>query len=409
MFYGRTNPIEGVRMSAPQPTKDDRFTFGLWTVGWQARDPFGDATRPAVDVVESVHRLAELGAYGVTFHDDDVIPFGSDTAARDKHIKRFRAAVDETGLVVPMVTTNLFTHPVFKEGGLTANDREVRRFAMRKVMRNMDLAAELGARTYVLWGGREGTEVDTAKDLIAALDRYAEAIDTLAAYSEARGYGLRFALEPKPNEPRGDIFLPTIGHAIAFINKLEHAHLVGINPEVGHEQMSNLNYTHGIAEAIWLGKLFHIDLNGQHGPKFDQDLVFGHGDLLQAFSTVDLLENGGPQGGQAYDGPRHFDYKPMRTEDMDGVWRSAAANMRTYLLLKERAAAFRADPEVQEALAAARVPELRRPTLAEGETFEDLLADRSAFEDFDAETVAQRGAGVVRLDQLMLEHVLGAR
>ena len=396
-------------MSTPQPTREDKFSFGLWTVGWPARDPFGDATRPALDPVESVHRLAELGAYGVTFHDDDVIPFGSGTTARDEHIKRFRAALDETGLVVPMVTTNLFTHPVFKEGGLTANDREVRRFAMRKVMRNMDLAAELGARTYVLWGGREGTEVDTAKDLIAALDRYAEAIDTLAAYSEARGYGLRFALEPKPNEPRGDIFLPTIGHAIAFINKLEHAHLVGINPEVGHEQMSNLNYTHGIAEAIWLGKLFHIDLNGQHGPKFDQDLVFGHGDLLQAFSTVDLLENGGPQGGPAYDGPRHFDYKPMRTEDMDGVWRSAAANMRTYLLLKERAAAFRADPEVQEALAAARVPELRRPTLAEGETFEDLLADRSAFEDFDAETVAQRGAGVVRLDQLMLEHVLGAR
>ena len=396
-------------MSSPQPSRDDKFTFGLWTVGWPARDPFGDATRPALDPVESVHRLAELGAYGVTFHDDDVIPFGSDTAARDHHIKRFRAAVDETGLVVPMVTTNLFTHPVFKEGGLTANDREVRRFAMRKVMRNMDLAAELGARTYVLWGGREGTEVDTAKDLIAALDRYAEAIDTLAAYSEARGYGLRFALEPKPNEPRGDIFLPTIGHAIAFITKLEHAHLVGINPEVGHEQMSNLNYTHGIAEAIWLGKLFHIDLNGQHGPKFDQDLVFGHGDLLQAFSTVDLLENGGPQGGPAYDGPRHFDYKPMRTEDMDGVWRSAAANMRTYLLLKERAAAFRADPEVADALAAARVPELRRPTLAEGETFEDLLADRSAFEDFDAETVARRGAGVVRLDQLMLEHVLGAR
>ncbi|WP_100501954.1 xylose isomerase [Geodermatophilus chilensis] len=396
-------------MTTLQPTPENKFTFGLWTVGWTARDPFGDATRPAVDPVESVHRLAELGAYGVTFHDDDVIPFGSDTTARDNHIKRFRAALDETGLGVPMVTTNLFTHPVFKEGGLTANDREVRRYAMRKVMRNMDLAAELGAQTYVLWGGREGTEVDTAKDLIAALDRYAEAIDTLAAYSEARGYGLRFALEPKPNEPRGDIFLPTIGHAIAFINKLEHAHLVGINPEVGHEQMSNLNFTHGIAEAIWLGKLFHIDLNGQHGPKFDQDLVFGHGDLLQAFSTVDLLENGGPQGGPAYDGPRHFDYKPMRTEDMDGVWRSAAANMRTYLLLKERAAAFRADPEVQEALAAARVPELRRPTLAEGETFEDLLADRSAFEDFDAETVGQRGAGVVRLDQLMLEHLLGAR
>jgi len=396
-------------MSTLQPTREDKFSFGLWTVGWPAADPFGTATRAPVDVVESVHRLAEMGAYGVTFHDDDVIPFGSDTAARDAHIARFRAALADTGLVVPMVTTNLFTHPVFKEGGLTANDRDVRRYALRKVMRNMDLAAELGAQTYVLWGGREGTEVDVAKDLIGSLDRYAEAIDTLAAYSESRGYGLRFALEPKPNEPRGDIFLPTVGHALAFISKLEHADLVGINPETGHEQMSNLNFTHGIAEAIWLGKLFHIDLNGQHGPKFDQDLVFGHGDLLQAFSTVDLLEHGGPDGGPAYDGPRHFDYKPLRTEDMDGVWRSAEANMRTYLLLKERAAAFRADPEVQEALAAAQVPEIRQATLGAGETFEELLADRSAFEDFDAEAAAQRGAGVVRIDQLMIEHLLGAR
>jgi len=395
-------------MSDLKPTREDKFTFGLWTVGWTGTDPFGSNTRKPVDVVESVHKLAEMGAYGVTFHDDDVIPFGSDAAARDEIIKRFRGAIEETGLVVPMVTTNLFSHPVFKEGGLTANDREVRRFAMRKVMRNMDLAAELGAQTYVLWGGREGTEVDVAKDLFASLDRYAEAIDTLAQYSEDRGYGLKFALEPKPNEPRGDIFLPTIGHAIAFINKLQHKDLVGINPEVGHEQMSNLNYTHGIAEALWLGKLFHIDLNGQHGPKFDQDLVFGHGDLLQAFSTVDLLENGPALGGPSYDGPRHFDYKPGRPEDMDGVWRSAAANMRTYLLLKERAAAFRADPEVQEALAAAKVDELRTPTLGEG-GYAELLNDRSALEDFDAEAVAQRGAGVVRIDQLMVEHVLGAR
>ena len=395
-------------MSDLQPTREDKFTFGLWTVGWLGVDPFGSATRQPIDVVESVHKLAELGAYGVTFHDDDVIPFGSDAAARQSIIDRFKGAIEETGLVVPMVTTNLFSHPVFKEGGLTANDREVRRFAMRKVMRNMDLAAELGAQTYVLWGGREGTEVDVAKDLFASLDRYAEAIDTLAQYSEDRGYGLKFALEPKPNEPRGDIFLPTIGHAIAFINKLQHKDLVGINPEVGHEQMSNLNYTHGIAEALWLGKLFHIDLNGQHGPKFDQDLVFGHGDLLQAFSTVDLLENGGQFGAPTYDGPRHFDYKPGRPEDLDGVWRSAAANMRTYLLLKERAAAFRADPEVQEALAAAKVDELRTPTLGEG-GYEELLNDRSALEDFDAETVAQRGAGVVRIDQLMVEHVLGNR
>jgi xylose isomerase len=396
-------------MSAPQPTKDDRFTFGLWTVGWPARDPFGDATRPALDPVESVHRLAELGAYGVTFHDDDLIPFGSDDTARDDHIKRFRAALEETGLVVPMATTNLFTHPVFKEGGLTNNDRDIRRYALRKVMRNMDLAAELGAQTYVLWGGREGAEVDSAKDLKAALDRYREGIDTLAQYSIDRGYGLRFALEPKPNEPRGDIFLPTIGHALGFISTLEHADLVGLNPEVGHEQMANLNYTHGIAQALWQGKLFHIDLNGQKGPRFDQDLVFGHGDLLSAFATVDLLENGFPSGGPRYEGPRHFDYKPLRTEDVSGVWESAAANMRTYLLLKERAAAFRADPEVQEALAAARVPELAQPTLGEGETYEQLLADRSAYEDFDAGTAGARPGGQVRLSQLALEHLLGAR
>jgi xylose isomerase len=391
------------------PTREDKFTFGLWTVGWQARDPFGDATRPALDPVESVHRLAELGAYGVTFHDDDLIPFGSDDSERAKTIERFKTALEETGLVVPMATTNLFTHPVFKEGGLTNNDRDVRRYALRKVMRNMDLAAELGASTYVLWGGREGAEVETAKDLKAALDRYREGIDTLAQYSEDRGYGLRLALEPKPNEPRGDIFLPTIGHALGFISSLQHADLVGLNPEVGHEQMSNLNFTHGIAQALWQGKLFHIDLNGQHGPKFDQDLVFGHGDLLSAFATVDLLENGFPSGGPTYDGPRHFDYKPLRTEDIDGVWASAAANMRTYLLLKERAQAFRADPEVAEALQAARVAELARPTMGEGESIEDLLTDRSAFEDFDVDAAAQRGAGAVRLSQLAVEHALGAR
>jgi xylose isomerase len=385
------------------PRPEHRFTFGLWTVGWQARDPFGDASRPPLDPVESVTRLAELGAYGVTFHDDDVVPFGSDEGAREHHLKRFRAALDEVGLAVPMVTTNLFTHPLFKEGAFTANDRDVRRYAIRKVMRNLDLAAELGAETYVFWGGREGAEVDVAKDVRAALDRYREAIDTLAAYVTDRGYGIRFALEPKPNEPRGDIFLPTVGHALAFISSLEHHEMVGLNPEVGHEQMSNLNFVHAIAQALWHGKLFHIDLNGQHGPKFDQDLVFGHGDLLSAFALVDLLETGG------YDGPRHFDYKPLRTEAIDGVWASAAANMRTYLLLKERAAAFRADPEVQAALAAAGVPDLAVPTLAEGETYADLLADPTAFESFDAEAKGDRSHGATVLDQLAIEHLLGAR
>ena len=386
------------------PTAADKFTFGLWTVGWQARDPFGDATRAPIDPVETVHRLAELGAAGVAFHDDDLIPAGSDSAVRDKHIARFRDALTETGMTVPMVTTNLFTHPVFKDGAFTSNDRSVRRYALRKVMRNLELAAELGASTYVLWGGREGSETDAAKDVRAALERMREGIDLLAQYSIDQGYNLRFALEPKPNEPRGDILLPTVGHALAFISTLEHHEMVGVNPEVGHEQMSNLNFVHAISQALWQGKLFHIDLNGQHGPKFDQDLVFGHGDLLSAFFLVDLLEHGSP-----YDGPRHFDYKPMRTEDLDGVWASAAANMRTYLLLRERAAAYRADPDVQEALAASLVPELAVPTLSEGESYADLLADESAFESFDADKVGERGFGFGRLDQLALEHLMGAR
>lgn len=391
------------------PTPDDKFTFGLWTVGWQARDPFGDATRAPLDAVEAVHRLADLGAYGVTFHDDDLVPFGADDADRGKRIEAFKKALDETGMKAPMLTTNLFTHPVFKDGGFTSNNREIRRYALRKVMRNLDLAAELGAHTYVFWGGREGAETDSAKDVRVALDRYREGLDTLASYVKDKGYGLRFALEPKPNEPRGDIFLPTIGHALAFINSLEHSEMVGLNPEVGHEQMAGMNFVHGIAQALWHGKLFHIDLNGQHGPKYDQDLVFGHGDLLSAFFLVDLLENGGPDGGPAYDGPRHFDYKPLRTEDYDGVWASAASNMRTYLLLKERAKAFRADPEVQAAMAAANIGGLAVPTLAAGETYADLLADKASFEDFDADAVGAKGIGYVALDQLAVEHVLGAR
>ena len=394
---------------AAQPQASDRFSFGLWTVGWPARDPFGDATRPPLDPVESVHRLAELGAWGVTFHDDDLIPFGSSASERDKHIARFKDALAETGIVVPMMTTNLFTHPVFKDGGFTSNDRGVRRFALRKVLRNIDLAAELGASTYVFWGGREGSESDGAKDVHAALDRYREGIDLLAGYVKDKGYGIRFAIEPKPNEPRGDILLPTVGHALAFIEQLEHRDMVGVNPEVGHEQMAGLNYVAGIAQALWAGKLFHLDLNGQRGPKFDQDLVFGHGDLLNAFFLVDLLEHGPQGGGPVYEGPRHFDYKPARTENIDGVWASAAANMSTYLLLKERAAAYRADPEVQAAWEQGGVAALATPTLDAGEDVSGLLADRSAFEDYDPTVAGDRGYGFVRLNQLAIEHLLGAR
>ncbi|MBV9846413.1 MAG: xylose isomerase, partial [Kutzneria sp.] len=293
--------------------------------------------------------------------------------------------------------------PVFRDGAFTSNDRSVRRYALRKVAANLDLAAELGATTYVMWGGREGSESDAAKNISDALDRYRECVDTLAQYVLDHGYNLRFALEPKPNEPRGDILLPTIGHALAFISSLEHHEMVGVNPEVGHEQMAGLNFVHGVGQALWQGKLFHIDLNGQRGPKFDQDLVFGHGDLLSAFFLVDLLENGG------YEGPRHFDYKPARTEDTDGVWASAAANMRTYLLLRDRASAFRSDPRVRDALRAARLDQLATPTLAAGESFTDLLADRGAYEDFDADAVAERGYGFVALNQLAIEHLMGVR
>jgi xylose isomerase len=392
------------------PTRDDKFSFGLWTVGYNGSDPFGGPTRPPLDVVEAVTRLAELGAYGLTFHDDDLFPFGSSDAERQKQIDRLKQALADTGMIVPMVTTNLFSAPVFKDGGFTSNDRGVRRFAMRKAMRQLELGVELGAKTFVMWGGREGAEYDSAKDIRGALERYREAVNLFAQYVTDKGYDIRFAIEPKPNEPRGDILLPTVGHAIAFIETLERPELFGVNPEVGHEQMAGLNFTSGIAQALYQGKLFHIDLNGQKGIKYDQDLVFGHGDLANAFALVDLLENGGANGGPSYTGPRHFDYKPSRTEDITGVWNSASANMRTYLLLKERAAAFRADPEVQEALAASQVARINEPTLTAGESYDDLLADRSAFEEFDADSYfGAKGFGFVHLNQLALEHLLGAR
>ena len=380
------------------PTPADKFTFGLWTVGWQARDPFGDATREALDPVRTVNELAARGAYGVTFHDDDLIPFGSNDSDRQSHIDRFKSALATSGMKVPMATTNLFSHPVFKDGAFTSNDRDIRRYSIKKTMRNIDLAAELGAEIYVAWGGREGAESDGAKDAYVALDRFREAFNTLGQYVLDNGYNIKFAIEPKPNEPRGDIFLPTIGHALAFINSLDHPELVGLNPEVGHEQMAGLNFVHGIAQALWHKKLFHIDLNGQHGPKFDQDLVFGHGDLKSAFFLVDLLER------YEYSGPKHFDYKPARTESDKGVWESATANMRTYLMLKERVSAFRSDPRVIAAMAESNIPGLTEPTLASGETWRDLAKD-----SFDVEAAGKRGYHYEALDQLALEHLMGAK
>jgi len=378
------------------PTPADKFTFGLWTVGWQARDPFGDATRGALDPVRTFNELAARGAYGVTFHDDDLIPFGSDDSSRRGHIDRFKKALDETGMKVPMATTNLFSHPVFKDGAFTSNDRDIRRYALRKAMRNIELAVELGAHTYVCWGGREGAESDAAKDAYVAHERMREAFNLLGQFVIDNGYKIKFAIEPKPNEPRGDIFLPTIGHALAFIYTLDHPELVGLNPEVGHEQMAGLNFVHGIAQALWQKKLFHIDLNGQHGPKFDQDLVFGHGDLKSAFFLVELLER------YKYDGPKHFDYKPGRTEDDRGVWDSATANMRTYLALKERATAYRNDPRVIAAQKDSNIPGLTENTMAAGESWKDLAKD-----SFDVEAAGVRGYQYEALNQLALEHLMG--
>jgi xylose isomerase len=378
------------------PTPQDKFTFGLWTVGWQARDPFGDATREALDPVRTVNELAKRGAYGVTFHDDDLIPFGSSPSDRSAHIARFKKALDETGMKVPMATTNLFSHPVFKDGAFTSNNRDIRRYAIRKVMTNIELAVELGAHTYVCWGGREGAETDIGKDPVVALERMREAFNILGQFVIDKGYNIKFAMEPKPNEPRGDIFLPTIGHALAFINSLDHPELVGLNPEVGHEQMAGLNFVHGIGQALFHKKLFHIDLNGQHGPKYDQDLVFGHGDLKSAFFLVDLLDR------YNYDGPKHFDYKPMRTESDEGVWASASANMRTFIILQERARAFRADPRTKAALEKSGVNELLQPTVASGESWKDI-----AHENFDVEAAGKRGYHYEELDQLALEYLIG--
>jgi xylose isomerase len=382
---------------APRP--EHHFTFGLWTVGNPGRDPFGHEVRPPLDPVESVHRLAELGAYGVNFHDDDLVPPGSTAAERERIVKRFRKALDETGLKVPMATTNLFSRPIFKEGAFTANDPAIRRYAVAKTLDAIDLGVELGATVYVMWGGREGVEADAAKPVADALDRYAEAVDICCQYVIDRGYDLRFALEPKPNEPRGDMFLPTVGHALAFINELEHPDMVGVNPEFAHETMSGLSFHHAVAQALWQRKLFHIDLNGQRIGKFDQDYRFGSEGIRDAFYLVQLLEDSG------WEGMRHFDAHPYRTETADGVWEFAKGCMRTYLILAEKAQRFRTDPAIQEALAAAKVDQLSEPTLAEGD-IGGLRRDAAAS---NVEALAGQGYGHERLDQLVTELLLGVR
>jgi xylose isomerase len=376
---------------------EPRFTFGLWTVGNPGRDPFGGPTRAPVDPVDSVKQLAERGAWGVSLHDDDLVPPGSSAADRDRIVARFKAALEETGMGVGMATTNLFGHPAFKDGAFVSNDRRVRRAAIGKAMRAIDLGAELGGEVYVFWGGREGTEAAVAKDPRDALERYREAVNVLVEYSESQGYGFRFALEPKPNEPRGDLFLPTVGHALHFISTLDRPELVGVNPEVAHETMAGLSFHHAVGQALWAGKLFHIDLNGQDVGRYDQDFRFGAEDLKEAFLLVRLLERAG------YDGPRHFDAHSFRNEDAAGVWDFAEGCMRTYRALADAAERFDALPEVQEALEAASTPELAVASV-DGDEPDALKAEAGQLD-----ALAERGYYNEKLDQILVEVLLGVR
>src|SRR5262245_30701585 len=323
------------------PTPKDKFTFGLWTVGNRGRDPFGEFVRPPLDPVLAVHKLAEAGAYGVNFHDNDLVPIDAALAERDRIVNAFRKALDATGMTVPMATTNLFTDPAFKDGAFTSHDPNVRAYALHKTMHAMDLGVELGARTYVFWGGREGAEVDAAKDPIEAIKRFREAIDFLCEYARDQKYALRFALEAKPNEPRGDIYMATTAAYLAFIPTLARPEMVGVNPEVAHEQMAGLNFLHAVAQAWEAGKLFHIDLNDQVSGRYDQDFRFGSANVKAAFWLVKFLEDVG------YEGPRHFDAHAYRTEDYEGVKDFARGCMRTYLILKARAKRWNSDREIQ--------------------------------------------------------------
>src|SRR2546421_739055 len=384
------------------PKKEDKFSFGLWTVGNRGRDPFGDFVRPALDPIDSVKRLSQLGAWGINLHDNDLVPIDATPAERDRIVREFKQALNDCGVVVPMATTNLFFHPVFKDGAFTSVDPTIRAYALQKTMHAIDLGVELGASTYVFWGGREGVDTEASKDPIVAIQRMRDAINFLCRYAIDSGYTLRFALEPKPNEPRSDTYLPTIGHMLAFISTLDHPEMVGVNPEVAHEHMAGLNFVHGVAQAIEANKLFHIDLNDQKGPRFDQDLRFGSENIKSMFFLVKLLEE------KQYSGPRHFDAHAYRTENVEGVWDFALGCMRTYNMFKEKVRRFQADTEIQQLL---------NEINSGDSTYEKMLGSgysanvvRQLKEAvFDPDALGQRGFQYERLDQLTVEIILGTR
>jgi xylose isomerase len=384
------------------PRKEDKFSFGLWTVGNRGRDPFGDVVRPDLNPVHSVRKLSELGAWGINLHDNDLVPFDATPAERDRIVREFKQALNDYGMVVPMATTNLFFHPIFKDGAFTSVDPSIRAFALQKTMRSIDLGVELGAKTYVFWGGREGVDAEASKDPVEAVKRMREAINFLSEYVIDNGYDLRFALEPKPNEPRSDTYFPTIGHMLAFIYTLDHPDMIGLNPEVAHEHMAGLNFVHGVAQALEVGKLFHIDLNDQKGPRFDQDLRFGSESIKSMFFLVKLLEDKG------YDGPRHFDAHAYRTEDEQGVWDFAAGCMRTYNILKEKARRFNADPEIQALLREINSGNAEHAALFSGGYSKEAASKLKSI-DFDVDTLTRRGFKYERLDQLTVDLLLGVR
>lgn len=386
-------------MYTPQP--EHKFTFGLWTVGNLGRDPFGGPVRDPKSPTELVHLLAEVGAYGVNFHDNDLIPIDATPAEAEKIKKSFHRALAETGLVVPMATTNLFSDPVFKDGAFTSNDSRVRAYALQKTMNAIDLGVEFGAKVYVFWGGREGTETDSSKNPIVAIKRTREAINFLCEYVRDRKYNLKFALEAKPNEPRADIYNPTTGHMLEFITTLDNPEMVGVNPEMAHEHMAGLNFMHAVAQAWEAGKLFHIDLNDQYPGRYDQDLRFGSRDIKAAFFLVKFLEDVG------YTGSRHFDAHAYRTEDYEGVKDFAIGCMRTYLILKEKAYRFNEDKEIQDLLSEINADDDALTPLF-GKYSPKKAADLKA-RSLDRSSISERGMKYERLDQLTIDIITGVR
>ncbi len=388
-------------MPSYTPKREDKFTFGLWTVGNPGRDPFGVETRPPLDPVVSVKKLSELGAYGVNLHDNDLVPIDASAAERDRIVREFKKALDDHGMKVPMATTNLFTAPCFKDGAFTSTSDRVRAYALQKTMQAMDLGAELGAGVYVFWGGREGAEVDASKSPAEAIKRFRECLNFLCEYNISQGYGFKFAMEAKPNEPRGDIYFATTGQYLGFIETLDHPEMVGVNPEVAHEQMAGLNFPHVVAQALEAGKLFHIDLNDQKPGRYDQDLRFGSETLKEAFFLVKLLEDAG------WEGMRHFDAHAYRSEDLDGVWDFAAGCMRTYLILKEKVAQFNADAEIQSLLA--EIHETDNELRSLWTSFSAQNAEKLKSLPLDRDELAARRLPYEKLDQLVIEVLLGVR